>query len=87
MTQLINLSDSIVNCLGTLGSVAILISMCFKTTTIRGEKWMRILNLMGSIIYVFYGMCLKNGISVIVLNFILTLVNLYYLQKCLKHGY
>jgi len=64
--------------IGTLGSLIVLISMCFKTDTLKGSLIMRVLNLLGSIIFVYYGFMI-TGYSVIALNGILAIVNIYYI--------
>ena len=71
--------------IGTIGSLVVLISMCFKTDTLKGSLIMRVLNLLGSIIFVYYGFMI-DGYSVIALNGILAVVNIYYIFDLLvKH--
>ena len=68
--------------LGLLASIVVLISMCFNTRTHRGEKLMRSLNFVGSILSVIYGIILgPAGFGMIILNGTLTFVNLFYLIK------
>ena len=68
--------------LGLLASIVVLISMCFNTRTHRGERRMRLLNFIGSILSVIYGIILgPAGFGMIILNGTLTFVNLFYLIK------
>lgn len=64
--------------IGMLGSFIVLVSMCFKTDTIKGVILMRIFNFIGSIIFIYYGYMI-DGWSVILLNGILAFVNIYYI--------
>ena len=41
---------------GIIGSILVVISMMFKTTTDKGVLLLRIFNLMGSIVFVVYGL-------------------------------
>lgn len=68
--------------LGLLASIIVLVSMCFNTRTKRGERLMRSLNLLGSIMSVIYGIVLgPAGFGMILLNGTLVFVNLFYLIK------
>lgn len=68
--------------LGLLASIVVLVSMCFNTRTRRGERLMRSLNFVGSILSVIYGIILgPAGFGMIILNGTLTFVNLFYLTK------
>lgn len=68
--------------LGLLASLVVLISMCFNTRTKRGERLMRALNFIGSIMSVVYGIILgPAGFGMILLNGTLVFVNLFYLVK------
>lgn len=74
--------------LGLLASIIVLISMCFNTLTQRGELWMRILNLVGSVVSVVYGLLLgPEGFGMILLNGILVFVNLYYISRYVRKKY
>ena len=65
---------------GTIGSVVVLISMCFDVETPVGSFLLRFLNVVGCIIYIYYGI-LINSFSVLMLNTILLVVNVIYLLK------
>jgi hypothetical protein len=68
--------------LGLLASLIVLVSMCFNTRTKRGERLMRSLNFLGSIMSVVYGIVLgPAGFGMILLNGTLVFVNLFYLIK------
>lgn len=68
--------------LGLLASLVVLVSMCFNTRTKRGERLMRSLNFLGSIMSVIYGIILgPAGFGMILLNGTLVFVNLFYLIK------
>lgn len=59
---------------GITGSALIAISMMFKTTTDNGVKWLRIFNLIGSIVFVIYGIMLP-AYSTIILNLVCVVLN------------
>lgn len=60
--------------LGTLASVLVMLSY-----TLNGKK-LRIVNIIGSILFIIYGIML-GGISVIILNAITIPIHLYYILK------
>ena len=71
---------------GLVASIVVLVSMCFNTRTRTGEILMRLLNLVGSVISVVYGILLGPlGAGMLLLNGTLIFVNLYYLVKSLKN--
>ena len=74
-----------VEVIGIVGTIAILFSMLFKTTTLKGDIRMRVLNLIGSLIFTIYG-CLLPAISTAILNSILTIVNIYHLTSLIKES-
>lgn len=68
--------------IGLLASVIVLVSMCFDTSTRKGNLLLRSCNLIGSILSVIYGVMLgANGFGMLILNVPLVFVNLYYLFK------
>ena len=73
----------LIEAVGISASVAILISMLFKTTTVKGSIIMRALNIVGSVIFTVYG-CLLPAISTAVLNGALVIVNIYHLILLIK---
>ena len=78
-TQLVASPAAIV---GLVASLIVLVSMCFNTRTKRGERLMRALNFIGSIMSVVYGIILgPAGFGMILLNGTLVFVNLFYLVK------
>ena len=75
------LKDVLINELvGMSGSILIAISMMFKTTTDKGVKWLRIFNLLGSIVFVVYGIMLP-AYSTIILNAVCVVLNIVGLVK------
>lgn len=71
--------------IGLLASIIVLVSMCFNARTARGEFLMRIVNLVGSVVSVIYGILLGPlGAGMILLNGTLVFVNLYYIVKSLR---
>lgn len=65
----------LIELIGITGTLFILLSFV-KT----GERRIRRLNLVGSIIYVIYGV-LINSFSTTVLNIIMIFIHIYYLKK------
>jgi len=75
-----------VSIIGLVASIIVLVSMCFNSSTKRGNILMRSVNLIGSIVSVIYGILLGPlGAGMILLNGVLVFVNLYYLIVTLKH--
>lgn len=68
---------------GISGSILIAISMVFKTTTDKGVMYLRIFNLLGSIVFVVYGFMLP-AYSTIVLNCICVVLNIIGLVKIIQ---
>ena len=81
-----NLLTDPVALIGLLASIIVLVSMCFNARTVRGEFLMRIVNLIGSIVSVIYGVLLGPlGAGMILLNGTLVFVNLIYIIKSLRN--
>jgi hypothetical protein len=70
--------------IGMIGSIVILISMCFKASTYKGNLLMRSFNFIGSLIYIYYGLHI-SAYSVVFLNCILSVVNLYYFIYAIRN--
>ena len=71
--------------LGLLASLVVLVSMCFDTSTRKGDLLLRSWNLVGSILSVIYGIILgPDGFGMLILNTPLVFVNIYYLIKIWK---
>ena len=77
------MSSLIVELIGIFATLLILVSMLFKTSTIKGSIKMRVLNLIGSVIFTIYG-CLLPAISTAILNAFLIIINAYHLVLLLK---
>ena len=69
--------------IGIVATLFILVSMSFKTTTLKASIWMRITNIVGSVVFVVYG-CLLPAISTAILNGVLVFVNSYHLIVLIK---
>ncbi len=70
-------------CVGMLGSIFVAISMTFKTTTDKGVMWLRIFNLLGSFVFVIYGIVLP-AYSTIILNVVCVVLNIIGLVNIIK---
>lgn len=73
----------IVEIIGIIASIFIVVSMCFKTTTFKGTIIMRIINGLGSIIFVIYGILLP-AIATLITNACAFFINIFYLIKEIK---
>ena len=72
-----------VELLGIIASVFIVISLLFKTSTRKGGILLRCFNIVGSVLLAVYGSLLPS-ISIIVLNIVGTIVNIYQLVLLMK---
>lgn len=68
---------------GIIASVFILISMCVKSSNKRGNIIMRIINGLGSVFFIYYGLVL-HAYSTAFLNVGAVIVNAYYIIKLIK---
>lgn len=68
---------------GLIASFLIVFSMVFKTTTYRGTMLMRIINGIGSIFFVIYGLLLP-AFSTFLANAVLFFINIFYIYKEMK---
>lgn len=73
----------IIEIIGISATLFVLVSMLFKTTSVKGSIFMRILNLTGSVVFVVYGILLP-AISTAILNGALIIVNAYHLIMLIK---
>lgn len=69
--------------LGLIGSVIILISMCFKSCDIKGNLVMRIFNIVGNIILAAYAIQV-DALSVCVLNIGVVVIDIYHIIGLVK---
>ena len=69
--------DIVIEIIGITATLLILVSMCFKTTSPKGALCMRIINIVGSAVFVVYGILLP-AISTAILNGALIIVNTYH---------
>ena len=72
------MSPLVIELIGISSTLLILVSMLFKTTTVKGSLLMRWFNLAGCLIFMVYGILLP-AISTAVLNGALVIVNAYHL--------
>ncbi len=72
--------------IGILGSILIVVSMFFKTNTYKGTFCLRLLNAIGSFIFVIYGILLPAW-SVAVLNCVVMLTNIVYIIRIKMEDY
>lgn len=77
------MSPIVIEAVGIIGSVLVLVSMFFKSTTAKGNLWMRHINNIGSAFFIAYGIMLTAW-STIVLNIIMLFVNGYHIYKIMK---
>lgn len=69
---------------GIIATILVAISMCFKTQTYKGALIMRIVNTVGSIVFVAYGFMLP-AYSTAVLNILLAVINIYHIFLLVKN--
>lgn len=69
--------------IGLIGNALIISSLLFSTENLKGALTLRSLNLLGSIIFIFYGISL-NAVSIIVLNSAATIINTYHIINQVK---
>ena len=74
----------IIEIVGIVATVLIFASMCFKTSTFKSTLILRLLNIVGSAIFVVYG-ALLPAISTAVLNGLLVIVNTIHLVLLIKN--
>lgn len=69
--------------IGILATIFIIISMSCKTTSRKSAMIMRITNIIGSVIFIIYGILLP-ALSTAILNGIVTIINTYHLILLIK---
>lgn len=72
-----------VELVGILGSLLVLAAMTVKSTTTKGNIAMRSINLIGSLIFVVYGLMIP-AYSTAALNIAATIVNAIFIVRMLK---
>ena len=68
---------------GFLASIIVIISITFNPQSWRGNIWLRLLNLIGSIAFIIYGILLP-AYATIFMNCVAGIINLIYLIKILR---
>lgn len=71
--------------IGLIASILIIFSMIFRTTNFKGTIYMRIINSIGSIFFVIYGLLLPAYSSAIT-NGVLFVLNIIYLIIEVKYN-
>ena len=66
--------------IGVLASILIFISMCVESHTLRGNIIMRIINTLGSLVFIWYGFVV-HAYSTALLNIGATVINILYIIK------
>ena len=75
----------LIELVGITASALIVLSLVFKTTTFKGTLIMRIINLIGSVVFMTYGILIWS-LSIIIANAATTLLDAYYIWKeCKEH--
>ena len=69
--------------IGLLASILVLVSMCVKSSNKRGNIIMRVINSIGSIVFIYYGLAL-SAYSTAFLNAGAVIVNAYHLIKLIR---
>lgn len=69
-----------VEIIGILGSILVLLAMTVKSSTTRGNLTMRIINIIGSIIFVVYGFMI-SAYSTAFMNIAATFINGFFIYK------
>lgn len=79
------MNTNIIEIIGLVASFLLVISLCFKTETLKGSIWMRSLNIIGSIIFAIYGFLLP-AYSTGIVNTLLVAINSYRLCVLIKEN-
>ena len=77
------MEDFMIEFVGLIGSALILVSLLFKTHTYKGALILRILNAIGSGIFVIYGVAIM-AYSTIFLNVSACIINIYFILRMKK---
>lgn len=73
-----------VEVIGIIAAIIILVSMVFPTMSFKGSLWMRIINIVGSIVFVIYGIMLP-AIATAIANIGILIVNVVHLCVLIKN--
>ena len=69
-----------VELIGIFATILILISMVYNSTTVVGNIKMRIYNIIGSVVYIIYGVFI-HSFSTILLNIVVIIIHIVNLYK------
>lgn len=64
--------------IGTVASIFIFLSLCFKTRTFKGSMLLRVLNSIGCVVFIMYG-CLLPAWSTAIANGLCLILNCIYI--------
>ena len=70
----------LIEIIGTFAAVIVAASMCFKTSTRKGTILLRSVNILGSLLFLVYGLLLP-AYSTALLNVAAIVINIYRLTK------
>ena len=73
-----------IEAIGLFASILILVSMSFKSSNVKGNILMRVINIIGSVLFVYYGFQL-TAYSTAVLNIGAIMINSYHLIMLIKN--
>lgn len=73
-----------IEAIGLVATALLIASMCFNTKTFKGTLWLRILNMLCSVVWIVYACC-KGLLATLVSNTLLTFINLYFLIIAVKN--
>lgn len=73
----------ILEVIGIVASLSVLASMLFKTNSYKGAFYIRLINAIGSVIFVVYGLLIP-AYSTAFMNFFAAIINTYYLFRLKK---
>lgn len=79
------MSPLAVEIIGIVATLFILASMSVNTKTLKGDIWMRAINIVGSVVFVVYGVLLPAW-STAILNAALVVVNTVHLILLIKNS-
>lgn len=77
------MSPILIEIIGISATIFVIISLLFKTTTIKGSIMLRCFNLVGCTVFIIYGILLPT-ISTAILNSVCLIVDIYQLIVLLK---
>ena len=71
--------------IGLLASIIVILSMCISSSNTKGNIIMRIVNIVGSALFIYYGFALSAP-STIIVNFGAVIINIVYIVRLTKNS-